>query len=414
MRTIRVRLALFTSALLFLVSAAILAAVYLTLSHTIDAGPLDPVTVKKFIRTSGGIVEYRPGERFQVADLESVQRAVNQNTLDTLRTASIVALAVIFALSLVIGWFVAGRLLRPIERITDTAKEITATDLSRRIAATGPADELRTLADTIDDMLARLETAFRAERDLVEDVSHELRNPVAVVQANVEAVLADDQSSAQERADAMAIITRATGRMTRLLEDLLATARRRSGTFTYQEVDLASLVADTAEEYRFPAEERALELRVRTPSGPVVYAEPESLGRAIGNLLSNATRLAPSGSTIAVAVGSLSGWAWAAVRDAGPGIAPAEQEAVFERFRRADAGDRSENRRRGSGLGLTIARQIVESHEGRITLSSAVDVGSTFVVWLPDRAVAGGVERRSAPPDVNPLPPPPEDRTGTG
>ncbi len=248
-------------------SAAILAAVYLTLSHTIDAGPLDAVTVKKFVRTSGGIVEYRPGEQFRVADLESVQRAVNQNTLDTLRTASIVALAVIFVLSLVIGWFVAGRLLRPIERITDTAREITATDLSRRIAASGPADELRTLADTIDDMLARLETAFRAERDLVEDVSHELRNPVAVVQANVEAVLADEQSSAAERADAMAIITRATARMTRLLEDLLATARRRSGAFTDRELDLATLVTDTAEEYRFPAEERTLDLRVRAPSG---------------------------------------------------------------------------------------------------------------------------------------------------
>ena len=227
---------------------------------------------------------------------------------------------------------------------------------------------------------------------------------MAVIQANVEAVLADDQSSAAERADAMAIITRATARMTRLLEDLLATARRRSGAFTDHELDLASLVTDTAEEYRFPAEERSLDLVVRAPTGPIVYAEPESLGRAIGNLMSNAIRLAPSGSTITVAVGSHAGWSWTAVRDAGPGIAESEQQLVFERFRRASTGEQSESRRRGSGLGLTIARQIVESHEGRMTLFSAVGVGSTFVIWLPDRAIAGGVEREPTPPTVNPLP----------
>ena len=167
---------------------------------------------------------------------------------------------------------------------------------------------------------------------------------------------------------------------------------------------LPGIVADTAEEYRFPAEERSLDLVVRAPTGPVVYAEPESLGRAIGNLMSNAIRLAPGGSTITVAVGSQAGWSWTAVRDAGPGIAGAEQQMVFERFRRASNGEQSETRRRGSGLGLTIARQIVESHEGRMTLFSELGVGSTFVIWLPDRAVAGGVERESTPPTVNPLP----------
>ena len=100
-----------------------------------------------------------------------------------------------FGLSLAIGWWVAGRALRPVEQITSTAREITATDLSRRIGATGPRDELRTLADTIDDMLGRLDGAFQAQRTLVEDVSHELRNPVAVIQANVEAVLGSEEST---------------------------------------------------------------------------------------------------------------------------------------------------------------------------------------------------------------------------
>jgi signal transduction histidine kinase len=401
-RTVRARLTLLTSALLLLATAVILLAVYLGLSATVEAEPLDPVTVQKFVRHADGTVQLKPGATFQAADVTSFQRAVNYETLRTLRTSSFVALAVMFVLSLVIGWFVAGRMLRPVGRITATAQEITATDLTRRIGATGPHDELRTLADTIDAMLERLDSAFRAERDFVEDVSHELRNPVAVVRANVEAVLADEASTPDQRQEAATVVTRATDRMSRLLEDLLATARRRSGAFEDRDVDLAAVAADAVEEHRLLAEERAVQLRERIAPGPTAYAEPETLGRALGNLLSNAIRLAPGGSAVTTAVGSREGWAWIAVRDEGPGIPEAEQQRVFDRFVRGSNGTGSD----GTGLGLPIARQIVESHGGRIVLFSAPGVGSTFVVWLPDRAVARA-ERSASPPADDPLGPRP-------
>ncbi|MBS1694137.1 MAG: HAMP domain-containing histidine kinase [Actinobacteria bacterium] len=405
--TLRIRLALITSAWLFAISALIVVAIYLALSQTIDAGPLDPVTVKRFERRSDGTMVYRVGESFEAADLESVQRAVNQSTLDTLRNYSLVALAAIFLISALVGWFVAGRMLRPIGTITSTADRLRASDLSERIHADGPRDELRTLADTIDGMLDRLDAAFRAERALVEDVSHELRNPVAVVQANVEAVLADEHSTPEERAHALAVISRATARMSRLLEDLLATARRRSGSFADQRVDLHTFVGDVVEEHRLLARERPLHVATRISPGPVVYADPESLARALANLLSNAVRLAPAGSTLTVASGSVGGWAWMAVQDEGPGIAEEEQEGVFDRFRRAANGEGDVpgqvRRRRGSGLGLAIARQIVESHEGRMALFSTLGVGSTFVIWLPDRAIADRPERSAAPPRDCPL-----------
>jgi signal transduction histidine kinase len=398
LRTVRVRLALTYSALLFGITALLLAGVYLALSSTIDAEPLDPVTVKKFERSADGTIVYRPGEQFQAADLASVQRAVNFTALQTLRDYSIAALVIMFGLSLAIGWWVAGRALRPVDQITSTTREITATDLSRRIGATGPRDELRTLADTIDDMLGRLDGAFQAQRTLVEDVSHELRNPVAVIQANVEAVLGSEQSTPAERRDAAAVVTRATGRMSRLLDDLLATARKRSAAFVDREVDLAALTRTVTDEYALLATDRALQLDLRLSSGPLVYADPESLNRALSNLLSNAVRLAPAGSHITVGVGSLQGWAWAAVGDQGPGIAEDERARVFERFHRG-----ATDQTGGSGLGLAIARQIAESHDGRLVLADRPGPGSTFVIWLPERAITGAPDRTTNPPDLDPL-----------
>ena len=397
-RTVRVRLALTYSALLFGITALLLLGVYLALSQTIDAEPLDPVTVKKFTRNADGTIVYRQGEQFQAADLASVQRAVNFTALQTLRDYSIVALVIMFGLSVAIGWWVAGRALRPVEMITTTTRDITATDLSRRIATTGPPDELRTLAETINSMLERLETAFQAERALVEDVSHELRNPVAVIQANVEAVLGNEQSTPDERRDATAVVTRATGRMSRLLEDLLATARKRSAAFVDREVDLAGVARDVADEFMLLAAESRLRLDLRLAPGPVVYADPALLDRALSNLLSNAVRLAPEGSVVTVASGSRQGWAWVAVRDQGPGIAEEERPLIFDRFHRGPA-----EQSHGSGLGLSIARQIVESHEGRLVLADRTGPGSTFVVWLPERAVGGAPERTPAPPAVDPL-----------
>lgn len=390
-RTVRVRLALTYSALLFGITAAILAGVYLALSRTIVAAPLDPVTVKRFVRASDGTITYRAGQSFQAADLDSVQKAVNYATLQTVRDYSLVALVIMFGLSLLIGWWVAGRALRPVSRITETTRDITATDLSRRIGATGPADELRVLADTIDGMLGRLDAAFSAERRLVADVSHELRNPVAVIQANVEAVLADEHAAPADRREATAVVTRATTRMSRLLDDLLASARRRSTAFADADVDIAALAGSVVREHAALAAARALRLELRAAAGPVVYADQAALERALANLVSNAVRLAPEHSTITVSMGSRQGWVWVAVTDQGPGISADQRLRVFDRFHRGANST-------GTGLGLAIARQIVESHDGRLLLAEATGPGSTFVVWLPERAIAGAREREVEPP----------------
>lgn len=113
--------------------------------------------------------------------------------------------------------------------------------------------------------------------------------------------------------------------------------------------------------------------------------------RALANLLANAIRLAPEGSTITVSIGSPQGWAWVSVADQGPGIAAEDRLRVFDRFHRGAASA-------GTGLGLAIARQVIESHDGRLLLADAPGPGSTFVIWLPERTIAGAPERESEPP----------------
>jgi len=405
-QTIRFRLTLTYSAVLIALSTLLLAGLYFSLSAFLDPAPLNPVTVSKYTKDSEGKLKLKPGHTFQAADLSSIESAVNYTTMQTMRNYSAGALGVLFAVSLGTGWWLSGRALRPVRQITTTAQDISATDLSRRIALDGPRDELRNLADTVDDMLERLETAFVAQRQLVDDASHELRNPLAVIQANVDAVLAHDDTPAEDRAQATAIVSRAIQRMTRLVEDLLASARRSSPAFVDADVDLAAIAGEAAEEYALLVADRELHLVRRLAPGPIAAGDAQALRRAVDNLLSNAVRLARGGSELVLAVGSRNGWAWIAVRDEGPGIAEEDADRVFDRFfrsgqRQPPATVPSTGQRR-AGLGLAIVRQIAESHGGTVSLHSEVGVGSTFILWLPERSLTK-TPRSPAPPTEDPL-----------
>ncbi|RZU15520.1 signal transduction histidine kinase [Kribbella rubisoli] len=410
-QTIRFRLTLTYSAVLIALSALLLGGVYLALEQIFDPKPLNQIEVKKYYKDAQGELHLKPGQVIQAAELSSVQSAVNYQTLQSLRDYSAAGMAGLFLVSLGTGWWLSGRALRPVRRITATAQEISATDLSRRIALDGPRDELRNLADTVDDMLDRLESAFVAQRQLVDDASHELRNPLAVIQANVDAVLAHDDTPPEDRAQATAIVSRAIERMTRLVEDLLASARRSSPAFVDADVNLGAIAGEAAEEYELLAADRELHVVLRLDPGPTTVGDASALRRAVDNLLSNAVRLARGGSELVLAVGSRDGWAWIAVRDEGPGIAADDADRVFDRFfragqRQAPATVPSSGERR-TGLGLAIVRQIAESHGGTVALHSELGVGSTFVLWLPERSLTSTTRRSPAPPEQDPLGPRP-------
>jgi signal transduction histidine kinase len=243
------------------------------------------------------------------------------------------------------------------------------------------ADRVRRAAEN-----ERLERLERERRRQLQDVVHELRTPLAVAATNLD-LASTTPGLGDEVAARLAAARRGVERLARTVDDLSA-----HGHLTVGEdngvIDLVVEMTALAAEQAGPARLRRLSLRVLGPKRLLVGADRSAVLTAVGNLVANAVRLAPAGSVIELGSGSLEDWAWIAVRDEGPGLAPDDHERAFHRYWR---GRYDTDRALGEGLdgdaarglGLTIARQVTEAQGGHVTVDSSVGVGSTFVVWLP-------------------------------
>jgi signal transduction histidine kinase len=399
--SIRLRLTILYSTLLFLLAGLLVSSLYLGLSLTLRDEPISRAEVREVF------VENRLSLPRAAAALEQreLERRINAHTLADLRNFSFGALGVLFVASLGVGWIISGRVLAPIGRITQVARDIQATSLSRRIELDGPEDELKRLADTFNGMLERLDRAFSAERRLLADASHELRTPLAIIQTNLDVALDAPDNAADRLRRAAVVARRASDRMARLVDDLLAHARLEALEIGCETVDLTALVRDSGNEFTAVATKRAVRLVTVAPEGLSVLGDHESLKRALGNLLENAVRHAKTGGCVRLTAAAGDGWASLVVADDGPGIAAEHRERVFHRFYRVDAA--RSRAAGGSGLGLAIVRQTVEAHGGRVELDSEPGRGSTFTLWLPRAAHALGSETASRPPveaDADPVP----------
>jgi signal transduction histidine kinase len=385
--SIRVRLTVLYSTLLFGLAAVVVGLIYLGLSTSLDDVP---VSRRYEVTTTldGRIIDAR--EVQVVPALELFERQVNRRAMEQLRTYSFSALGLLFIASLGVGWYGSGLVLRPIGRITRVAREIQATDLSRRINLRGPNDEIHQLADTFDEMLGRLDDAFESQRQFIHEASHELRNPIAVIRTNVDVALADPGATADDLRSTAAVVGRAAERMGTLVDDLLAHARLNARASRSERVDLGRMIDDAAAEFRASAAAKDIAIETDAPRGVVVNGDRVALQRAVANLLVNAIRESGPGTSIRLEAGREHGWAWFAVTDHGPGIPVEDRERVFQRFWRGDPGNARQEGR--SGLGLTIVRQIAAAHNGRVTLRSEMGQGSTFALWLPAEPVSTGPE----------------------
>jgi signal transduction histidine kinase len=393
MRSVRFRLALTYSVLVFALALVVLGAVNLGLSRVLSGQPVvQEVVFPSLSRTLGGFELQLT--RARMVDLE---RLVNERALDNLRRYSLYTVALLFPLSVVIGWLVAGRALRPVERIGDVAREIQSTDLSRRIRLGGTDDEFKRLADTFDAMLDRLEKGNRDQRAFVEDTTHELRNPLAVMATTLDVALSDPDADVESLRHAGEVVRRTIDRTSRTVDELVTFARQDQRRQAMVAVPLLPLLEESVGDYRVAAAARRIDLRTGPTVETMVQGDRDSLKRALGNLLDNAVRLAPEGSEIVASCGVSGSWAWMAVTDQGPGIPRELHERIFERS--WGAADQHDRARRRSGLGLAIVRQVMAGHGGLVTIDS--ESGSTFTLWLPldrnaspDAVTADGIHPR--------------------
>ncbi|MEM9655591.1 MAG: HAMP domain-containing sensor histidine kinase [Actinomycetota bacterium] len=298
--------------------------------------------------------------------------------IDNLKNASLAAVGVLFFVAFGVGWLLAGSALRPIQRMTLVARDITATDFSRRIGLPGPEDEMKGLADTFDAMLDRLQAAFEDQRRFIQDASHELRNPLAVARTNLELTLSDPDASVADLRGSADVAMRSTERMSVLVDDLLTQARTGVPEVVRSDVDLLAMCDGIVEEFTAAARARNLTLTMVAPRAELILrADGQAIRRAVSNLVSNAVKLAPVGTTVTITVGRHEQHAVIAVADEGPGLSEEDQINAFRRFWQADPDAI------GTGLGLSIVKQIAERHGGAVVVDSAVGSGSTFAIKLP-------------------------------
>jgi signal transduction histidine kinase len=330
-----------------------------------------------------GNLEPLPPEPQKLADLaEQVQAA----TLSELMTQAAVALAVVTLLAAVLGWLVAGRVLRPIRTISATAQRLSAENISERVPVTTPADELAALASTINGMLDRIQRGI-TERDQVLDsqrmftanAAHELRTPLTTMRTAIDVTL-DGQPTTAELLTMAGDIRTAVEHSQRTLDGLLALARSQTGPGSRRPVDLADVVAgilDSAAD-----ETTAQDITLRTDLQPApISGEPILLERMVSNLVDNAVRYNHADGHITVTTGTAAAQAFLRITNTGPPIPPDEADGLLEPFVRGE-GTRTHTDG-GAGLGLSIVRAIVVAHRGKISTATRPTGGLDITVYLP-------------------------------
>ena len=280
---------------------------------------------------------------------------------------------VLVVIGSLLAWMLADRILRPVRSITATARSISETDLNKRIEVDG-SDEIAALAGTFNEMLDRLEHAFRAQKSFLDDAGHELRTPLTIVRGQLETIDAEPE----DRQRVMALVMDELGRMTRLVEELLLLARAGRPDFLQLDVvDVAALTDEVAEKARAIARRQ---WTVDDVGRGRVVADRQRITQALLQLCQNAVQHTGADGEVALGSSVADGEAVFWVRDTGSGIAPEEQQRIFERFERAGTARESSG---GTGLGLAIVRAIAEAHHGRMELHSAPGDGATFRLIIP-------------------------------
>ncbi len=314
--------------------------------------------------------------------LAAAPEAGNLVVLESFRRGLLASVPILLLISSLGGYWLSRRALRPVDRITATARSISIRNISERLPVTATGDELQRLAETCNAMLARLESSVLQIKQFTADASHELRGPLSFTRTIAEVALRNPQIDPESRRAFEDIVTEAANAAL-LLDDMLTLARADAAPFSVplQPIDLSSLVTDVCAMARPIAAERSLALDVSQPFSVVsILGDAPSLRRLLWILLDNALKYTNPSGRIAVSLVAAPAGATLLVTDSGIGIAPADLPHIFDRFYRADP---SRGMVEGNGLGLAIAKWIAHSHRVELSVTSEQSKGTTFRMTFP-------------------------------
>jgi heavy metal sensor kinase len=282
------------------------------------------------------------------------------------------------------GYWISSRALAPVDAISRAAQRISIENLTERLQVPRTGDQLQRLSETLNEMLSRLEASVRRMTQFTADASHELRTPVSLIRTTAEVAVLKRDRPATEYLAALDDILEEAERTSQVVDSLMLLARTDSAKETLEcvPVDACTIVRSAAEQGERLARNRGVEFGVDLPTSPVrVQADAEALRRALLTLMDNAAKYTPQGGSIQVALSRSNGMAVATVSDTGIGIDAEDMPHVFDRFWRADKARSREQE--GAGLGLSIAKWIVEMHGGSISVQSEAGKGSVFAIHVP-------------------------------
>lgn len=347
--------------------------------HPQDNG--DPITRQAFARTVGPnreCVHMAPAGGCVIlgANAQPIAASLAQLRYTLLGTGIGIVL-----FGYLIGWVLVGRSLKPIQSISQTAAQISAGDLSKRIDLNDTESELGQMGEVLNDTFSKLDSAFEQQVRFTADASHELRTPISVILAKCQFALRRDREPEKYR-EALKTCEASAQHIRGLVESLLELARIDSGEFRINKSkgDLAETAGHTVEMLNTLAEAKQIRLTLTHDSTPATF-DQNRIHQVATNLIGNAIKYTQEGGTIDVQVHGQGSFAVMEVRDTGPGIEPKHMPYLFDRFYRS-SNERSDDRR-STGLGLAITKAIVDAHRGEITVDSQLGAGSCFTVRLP-------------------------------
>jgi len=354
--------------------------------RTLISNPQTPALITAAARGQLAFLLAHPAQQFSDSGLLPSAQGFQPNqhgydpALSQLLRQAMLILVPFALLTVALGWLAARRMLRPVRQLTATARRMSAANLNQRLRLAGPADELKELGDTFDQMLDRLDTAFQSQRRFVANASHELRTPLTIMHTELDVTL-DSQAADTETLRAMGqVIRAAVTRSERLVDGLLALAESERGLDRTERIDLAGLAGSAFDHVAASARETGIRTAA-TLQAALVTGSRVLLERLVENLADNGIRHNRTGGWLAILTATHGDTVTLIVESSGPPITAEQAASLFEPFRRLHA-DRVGSAR-GSGLGLSIVRAVARAHGGQATATPTAGGGLRVTVTLP-------------------------------